>query len=275
MVGKVRIEKVQLDQSESTLTVSILQASAKTVTPEVRLNQLDKALEEASYMGADILVCPELFMSGYVSAERSKRLAEPTDGPFAAAVSALAARYEIAVAYGYPERQGQSVYNSMLVFGPDGEKLASYQKSCFPPGFDTDCFVPGTSDALFTLKGILCGCLICYDVEFPENVRRLAMKGVELVVVPTALLDKWVFVSEKLVPTRAFENGISIAYANFAGDSQDAYGGLSRCVDPLGQSIALAGQGVELLTAKLTPAVRLLQQLPYLTVANNLRCTKI
>jgi 5-aminopentanamidase len=270
-VDKTAMEQSGVDQSGNTLIVSIMQASAKTVSPDVRLKQLKKSLQEASHIGADLLVCPELFLSGYISAERSKQLAEPVDGPFANAASALALRYGIAVAYGYPERDDQNIYNSMLVFGSDGKKLANYQKSCFPPGFDATCFVPGTLDALFTLKGILCGCLICYDVEFPENVRRLAMKGSELVIVPTALLDRWTFVAESLVPTRAFENGVSIVYANFAADSEDAYAGLSRCVDPLGQNIALAGHQAGLITASLTPVVRSLQKLPYRSDAKNLR----
>jgi len=255
-----------LDQSENTLVVSMLQASAKTMSPEARIEELESALQAAAKMGADLLVCPELFLSGYVTAERSKQLAEPVDGPFANAVSALALRYGIAVAYGYPERDGQFIHNSMLVFGSDGEMLGNYQKTCFPPGFDASCFVAGTSDALFTIKGILCGCLICYDVEFPENTRRLAMKGAELIVVPTALLGKWNFVVETLVPTRAFENGISIAYANFAADNEDGYAGLSRCVDPIGQSIAVAGLQSEIITAHLTPEVRSRQKLPYLSL---------
>jgi predicted amidohydrolase len=264
-VGKTLRKKVDVNQSEHSLGVSILQASSITVPPEVRLKQLREALQQARLSGADLLVCPELFLSGYVSLERSIQLAESVDGPFAKAVSALAREFQIAVGYGYPERKDNHIYNSMLVFGPDGVPLANYQKACFPPGFDDCCFTRGTADALFTLKGVLCSCLVCYDIEFPENVRRLAMQGAQLVIVPTALLDKWGFVANSLVPTRAFENGISIAYANFAADSEAGYAGLSRCVDPLGQNIALAGTQVGVISVTLTPEIRSLQQLPYLS----------
>jgi len=55
--------------------------------------------------------------------------------------------------------------------------------------------------------------LICYDAEFPENFRQMTTNGADLVVVPTALGAQWGIVSEKVMPTRAFENSAYVIYA--------------------------------------------------------------
>jgi predicted amidohydrolase len=67
--------------------------------------------------------------------------------------------------------------------------------------------------------GVRSALLICYDVEFPESGARLAGAGAELVLVPTALPESGhaAFIAERIVPVRAFENGIAVVYANHAG----------------------------------------------------------
>ncbi len=61
--------------------------------------------------------------------------------------------------------------------------------------------------------------LICYDVEFPENVRRLALAGCEVALVPTALPSgsSGSFIAEHMIQTRAFENQMFVAYVNHCG----------------------------------------------------------
>ena len=70
---------------------------------------------------------------------------------------------------------------------------------------------------MFTLSRWCVAILICYDVEFPEAVRACALRGAQLIVTPTALKQEWAFVAWNMVPTRAFENGVFVAYANYCG----------------------------------------------------------
>jgi len=79
------------------------------------------------------------------------------------------------------------------------------------------CFTAGSELTVFTIEGRRVALLICYDVEFPEAVRAVAATGAEVVIVPTALSEDWPFVARKMVPTRAFENGMFLLYANHAG----------------------------------------------------------
>jgi predicted amidohydrolase len=99
--------------------------------------------------------------------------------------------------------------------------------------------------------------LICYDVEFPENVRRLAKAGAQAVIVPTALPagDSGSFIAGHMIAVRAFENQIFVAYINHCGsDALFAYAGLSRIAAPDGGMLAEAcASGEALLVADLDP----------------------
>ena len=79
--------------------------------------------------------------------------------------------------------------------------------------------------------------MICYDVEFPEMIRHLALSGADLVLVPTALpaSEHAAFIARSIIPVRAFENQVFVAYANHAGrDDAFAYAGLSGIAAPDG-----------------------------------------
>lgn len=109
--------------------------------------------------------------------------------------------------------------------------------------------------------------LVCYDVEFPETVRAAAQAGAELVVVPTALGAEWDQVARRVVPARAFENGVYLAYANYAGSERGfTYLGESRIVRPDGRDMAVAGDGEECIEAIIDrdAMVKIRRRLPYL-----------
>ena len=103
------------------------------------------------------------------------------------------------------------------------------RKLAIPPGFEWDYFSPGQGCYLFTYKCFKITTLICYDAEFSETVRHVAAQGADLVLVPTALGTDWDWAGEKMMPTRAFENGVFFAYANGVG-TQDGITFLSKSV---------------------------------------------
>jgi predicted amidohydrolase len=100
------------------------------------------------------------------------------------------------------------------------------------------------------IDGLRLGILICYDVEFPETARALALAGADLVAVPTALVRPFDVVARTLVPARAYENQVHIAYAGLCGaEHRVAYCGLSGIAAPDGRMLARAGRRPALLTA--------------------------
>jgi len=245
------------------LKAGIFQSNGAGLGPVERLANLAEAIAGQQL---DLVVCPELFMSGYNVGSHLHELAEPADGPFAQRVADLAQQTGTAICYGYPERDGRTVYNSALVMSGTGEVLANHRKLAIPPGFEQNFFEPGGQLTAFELGGIKCALVICYDVEFPETIRAACLAGAEIVIIPTALGAQWDQVAHRVVPARAFENGCYALYANHAGSEADmTYAGASCIVGPDGRDVARAGDQPELITAALAASrvAAARQRLPY------------
>ncbi|GAW35367.1 (R)-stereoselective amidase [Roseovarius sp. A-2] len=248
------------------MRLGVYQCDAAGRTPEARLTVLDRLLTGRSL---DLLVCPELFLSGYDAGEAHERLAEePETGPFASGIKALAKRHSTAIAYGYPERGDGVLFNAAALVDARGALLANHRKRLPSPGsFEESAFANGEAVTFADLGGWRLAMLICYEVEFPESLRQAALGGADLVIVPTALGADWGVVAEQVVPTRAFENGLWLAYAGHAGEENGAryYGG-SRIADPLGHVLADAGQAETVIEAELSrdAATAARARLPYL-----------
>ncbi|MPY78055.1 MAG: carbon-nitrogen hydrolase [Actinophytocola sp.] len=205
----------------------------------------------AAATGADLLLFPEMATTGYHIGADIPRLAEPADGATALAVARLTREHGIAVAYGYPERDGDAVYNAVQLIGPDGARLANYRKTHLFGELDRAWFTPGERAVVRAeLHGVHIGLLVCYDVEFPEMVRAHALAETELLLVPTALMTPYEVVADTLVPARAYESQLYLAYANHTGRERElCYCGRSCVVAPTGQVLARAGARDELLLA--------------------------
>jgi predicted amidohydrolase len=141
-----------------------------------------------------------------------------------------------------------------MLIGPDGAWLANARKAHLFGAEEKRLFIPGDSLSVASVGDMRIGILICYDVEFPEAVRALALQGAELIAVPTALMRPFDRVARWLVPVRAFENQVFLAYANRCGREGDLeYCGESCVIAPDGSELARARQAEELLVADLDP----------------------
>ncbi len=237
------------------LTLALLQCAPAPLDVMGNLQRLDQAAQQAAKAGAQVLVCPEMFVTGYaIGTAAVQQLAQPAHGAWAQAVAAIAQRHHIAVVYGYPEQDPSGVvFNAAQWISAQGQRCLNYRKTYLFGDLDRNQFAAGApSAATFTLKGWTIGLLICYDVEFPEATRRLALAGADLIVVPTANMPDYDFVAQALVPVRAYENQMYVAYANYVGAEGDVhYGGLSLLAAPDGQAVAQADRQPTLLIATL------------------------
>ncbi|MCG7527951.1 carbon-nitrogen hydrolase family protein [Streptomyces sp. OfavH-34-F] len=239
------------------LRTALFQSSGRPGSVAGSVELLADAARRAAETGARLLVCPELYLTGYAIGDDVPRLAEAADGPAARAVAEIAVRHGIAVHYGYPERDGETLYNSAQLIGPDGTRLAGYRKTHLFGDFEQHWFTPGEQPVVQAdLDGVRIGLLTCYDVEFPENVRAHALAGTDLLLVPTALMHPFSFVAESVVPVRAFESQLYIAYVNRTGpEGPYDFTGLSCLAGPDGAVRARAGHGGELVTGDVDPAL--------------------
>ncbi|NEB05903.1 carbon-nitrogen hydrolase family protein [Streptomyces sp. SID13726] len=239
------------------MRTALLQSSGRPGSVEGNLKVLDEGAGRAAAAGAALLAAPEMFLTGYAIGDDVARLASAADGEEADAVAEIAVRHGLAIAYGYPERSGDAVYNSAQLISADGTRLANYRKTHLFGCFERDRFTPGEQPVVQAeLGGLRVGLMICYDVEFPENVRAHALAGTDLLIVPTAQMHPFQFVAESLVPVRAWENQMYVVYVNRVGrEGEFEFVGLSVLAGPDGVARARAGRGEELVFAEADPGL--------------------
>ncbi|MFQ3304730.1 carbon-nitrogen hydrolase family protein [Candidatus Njordibacter sp. Uisw_039] len=260
--------------ADTNLIVAVAQVDASREAGDARIQWLDEQLQLAKAQAVELLVLPELFVSGYNAGSLIEKLAETTDGVTAKAITMLAKKYHIAIHYGFAERDGVKLYNAAQCIGPKGNVLGQYRKRLLPPGFEATYFTKGNGIGLFRWRGFNIGMLICYDAEFPELSRQLALAGADIILVPTALGSQWGWVAQQMMPTRGYENGVYFVYANYCGEENGmAFLGESFIGCPIGrqqqdeQDLARAGSDEALIVATIKlERVKLAQaRLPYLT----------
>ncbi|RGE23328.1 carbon-nitrogen hydrolase family protein [Leucobacter sp. wl10] len=254
------------------LKIAVWQAASAPADVEVNLAALDSAASAASSRGAELLITPEMYVTGYNIGDRVRQLA--AERPLER-VRGIARRHRIGIVAGGPEAPGDPgladapVFNAAWLIDEQGEVLARHHKIQLFGELDRALFVAGDAPATIAdFHGHRIALLICFDVEFPETVRAAARAGADLIAVPTAQMEPFAFVNEHLIRVRAWENGVFVAYANQHGpDGAFTYVGRSVVADPLGRHLAAApAEGDALLVAELDPRCRAaaLTQSPYL-----------
>ena len=194
--------------------------------------------------GADLLILPELFLGGYELAD-VKAVSIDLEGPEVTALGAAARTARTALVVGAGERVADGVANSALAIAGTGELVGVYRKTHLF-GAERECYVAGNELVTVELEGRIAGLMICFDVEFPEVARTLALRGADLLVTISANPVEFRRDHEVFVPARALESGLPHLYVDRVG-AQDgiAFAGASMAVDPEGRIVAEAGAGEE------------------------------
>lgn len=251
------------------MQLAIWQTRGVPADPAANLAALEVRLAEVARIGGELLLCPELWLCGYNVADQLADLAEPADGPSAQRIAELARRHGVAVCYGYAERNpdGGLPYLSVQLIDGEGQRLANYRKTHL---FAAEQELFSAGDSLpppVRLGAWTIGLLLGVELEYPEAVRSLVLAGIDLLLVPTALTPEYAAVARSVVPARAVENQIFVAYCDRCGDEQGLeFLGGSRVVGPDGEALAVAQGAESLLLVRLDPTLRgkLAEHFPYL-----------
>lgn len=268
------------------LRLAIWQGEGSAGTPaavEANLRRLEQVCAAAAGRGAQLVAFPELFLSGYASdPERVRQLAESVGGGSLERVAACARRHGVAIACPYAERAQvggrERFYDAIALFDAAGALLKNYRKThlwgpderlFWSEGYRFD--EEGEPFTVHPINGVGVGLLNCYEAEFPELTRLLALGGAQLVLIPTAA-DIWVRlsdgrrteapypdVSRSLLPAHAFQEFCFVAYANRCG-LETVEG--EPWAHYLGNSVICAPDGTLLLTAENRPCLLLADLVP-------------
>jgi predicted amidohydrolase len=192
----------------------------------------------------DFAVFPELFLSGYTY-ERLEELALEPDSDEILSLRQAAASANTAVVVGFAERVGAGVANAAACIDQDGSLAAVYRKTQLF-GQEQDVFLPGETLLLVELAGRTVAPLICFDIEFPEPARQLALAGAQLLITASANMEPFYVDHEVASKARAVENRLPHLYANAVGPGSGmTFVGGSRAVSPLGHVPAEASNDQE------------------------------
>ena len=190
---------------------------------------------------ADLIVFPELYLSGYVL-DGIEDLAVRPDGPELQNVADVARESSTALIFGAPEHVESGVANSAFCVGERGKVSAVYRKVQLFGGDESDAFVAGDELLVVELCGVKIGLMICFDVEFPEVARALARGGAELLLTISANMEPFGNDHAVFCSARALENGLPHFYVNQVGPVGNLnFVGGSTAVSPDGETYAQAG----------------------------------
>ncbi|TJZ50122.1 carbon-nitrogen family hydrolase [Streptomyces piniterrae] len=208
---------------------------------------------------SDLVVLPELWTVGAFAADLFATEAEALTGPTHEAMAAAARDAGVWLHAGsIVERAADgTLYNTSLVFSPDGQLAASYRK-IHRFGFDQgEAVLLGAGDRAVTvgLPQTTLGLATCYDLRFPELFRQLVADGAQMLVVPAGWPARRRAHWSLLARARAVENQTYVLACGTAGTHADVeQAGHSVVVDPWGEVLAEAGPDEEVLTVDLDPA---------------------
>src|SRR5690606_1576409 len=145
------------------MKLAALQMQAVAGEPDANLSRIERAAREAAAKGADLLVAPELAVTGYGAGEAIRSLAEPVDGPAVARLNAIARETGLALVAGFAEAADGAVWNSAVFVDGTRDPLV-YRKSHLYADYEKNLFRPQKpSNAIVEHRGTRLGLLICYD----------------------------------------------------------------------------------------------------------------
>lgn len=237
------------------MKVALVQMDIQLGDPKANREWAAAKVREAA-VGADLVMLPEMWTTGYALPQLAGNLADragqPT-GPFLAALAQECGIYLVGSVA--DEREGR-VYNSATVYGPDGSLLAEYSKIHLVPMMDEPRYLsPGERLALADLGGLPAGLAICYDLRFPELFRTMALQGAVIMLVPAEWPAQRLHHWRTLLMARAIENQCFVIACNRVGhDGANGFPGHSLVIDPSGVILAEGGEGEEILRAEIDPA---------------------
>ncbi|GAB3842810.1 nitrilase-related carbon-nitrogen hydrolase [Nesterenkonia populi] len=236
--------------------IALLQAQAEPLDIGANLAAVERAAAQAAEAGAELLLTPELFVTGYAPARIRAEFSAEAVRCAEHHLARIAQEHRISLVHSLPGPAAPAARGiTAALVDQDGRTLSRYQKvQLFGPE-ERASFVAGDQrPPVVEHLGRRIGLMICYDVEFPEMVRAAAAQGADLLLVPTALAGD-PSVADILLPARARESRVTIAYANHCGEEERLrFDGASLVLSPEGAVLARSGAGSDLLLADVPEA---------------------
>ncbi|SHI60494.1 carbon-nitrogen hydrolase family protein [Desulfofundulus thermosubterraneus] len=253
--------------SANPITVAAVQMKCFPGNKEKNLQKALTLIDDARSKGAELIVLPELFLTGYRVEEEDLALAETIPGYAVEQLGKYAREKKVFLAGTIMEvgvKRGV-VYNTAFLIGPDG-LIGTYRKVHL---WDREQlrWACGEEYPVFPTPFGRVGIQICYEVGFPESARILTLKGADMLLYPSAFGLPRLYAWDLATRSRALENGVFLIAANRSGQEKDTqFAGHSRIVNPQGKVLAEAKNDDEAIvaTVDLAEIAEQRRRIPYL-----------
>ena len=240
--------------------VSVLQFEPKLLDVKHNLQQIQKMM---SSLETDLVVLPELCLSGYVFNhvdETRSAAQDPANSEEFTQLKALAKEKDCSIVLGFAELAGTLIYNSSALINPDGSTFVYRKTHLFYR--EKLFFTPGDSGFMVNPAkgGVKIGMMICFDWQFPESMRSLALMGAQIVCHPSNLVLPW---CQEAMKIRSLENRTYSITANRIGTESNGaqseyFTGQSQILGIKGEIlIRLSTDSEELATVLIKPELAL------------------
>lgn len=234
------------------MKVSCLQMNMELGVPTKNFDIAKRLITEAMKSKPDVLVLPETWNTGFFPKDNLADLSCKDGKEIKEQIGSLAKEYAVNIVAGSVSNlRGGRVYNTAYVFDREGKCITEYDKiHLFTPMGEDKFYTTGNTLNSFTLDGVKCSVIICYDLRFPELTRTLALQGLDMLFVVSQWPKARTFHLRTLLTARAIENQIFAVSCNSCGIADNTvFGGNSSIINPLGETLALAGETEKILSA--------------------------
>jgi len=211
--------------------------------PEIgdKKSNIKKIKEYIKKEKADLYIFGEMFLTGYICREEVFSLAENEKGNSIKEISKISKENNCNIIFGMPfEGRRGIVYNAGVLVKPNGINI--YKKNFlanFGPFEEKFYFKQGMDLPVFETKHCKIGICICYDIFFPELIKGMVLKGADLIACISASPSITKIYFEKVLPARAIENTVYVAYSNLVGEENGlVFWGGSQLYSPKGDLLA-------------------------------------
>jgi predicted amidohydrolase len=228
------------------VNVALAQISCKVGDKKHNINVMKKNVKRAKEKGVNLVIFPELSLTGYLSRDLAYELAESIPGPSIHSLEEIAKKENMHIVFGMPEQSEKAhavLYNTAVLLGPDG-LIGKYRKMHLPTHSvfeEKRYFRLGYEASVFETEIGKMGLTICYDMFFPEISRLLRLKGSQLIICISASPAVRSRFFEVFTAARALENTVFLAYVNLVGvENGLQFWGGSRTIAPDGSILAKA-----------------------------------
>jgi omega-amidase len=233
--------------------ISLIQMDVKTAKVEENFAKAGAMIEKAAKRHSNYICLPEMWSTGFAYAD----LPGITKAFFAETIRFLSYHAKEAEAYliggSIPEYEHGHVYNTSFVFDPSGKIIGHFRKvHAFSPNDEDKHFARGKDSTPIKTESAKIGIAICYDLRFPELIRKIALAGVHMLFIPAQFPAARRLHWETLAQARAIENQNFVFACNRTGkDKKYEYSGGSMIIDSLGHIIEKGSEREEVLTAQI------------------------